>query len=608
MMRAMTFTSLLLLLLSSLLAACAPGAISRATPTTARNTITDYAALVEAFKAEGTATQSGEEIADPVFSVKERALDLPNARLQVMEYPTEADAQAAAATISPDGFGVGNATVDWVDAPHLYRVNRLIVLYVGRDKTTLDLLQRVLGRQFAGAPPDQPTPTIVYAPTVAPPTPAPTFNATPDPRTPTMISPDIWEATVSARATTSPFPTAGAVEVKPGAPASVTARRAWLSIRVELPKDNYLAGEGGRAQVTLRNDGQETVWINGTGSQAAQVILLDEQGHQPPPYPWFSAPRPGFAFEGELAPGEVITATINFHGPPLESASSHSYVLWAWTQFSRVAPENGNGPDNLWLHMESGPIPLRISMPNPTQQLIAKLNADRSGWRVKVTDGRGHVPNSPMWGAMEAATYESFYAGPLNEKAEGEWSGTWPDHIEGNETVVRAWVSAPGYVTAIASVMVPGNRSGKTMFEAQPPPRSIFPSVEAAQAALNLPLYKPKQLPPDAALDRVEVEDNVYDHNRNTSVSEIYPSAGNSWLELMQLNSTEEYAGAGWGRARYDPEARQVTVSGSTAYLVKQFDWWILDWKVGNVGFELQAPARVISLEQLLNIAQSVQP
>ncbi len=599
--------AILLLLLSLLLAACAPGALSRATPTAAQNTITDYAALVEAFKAQGIAAEPGEEIFDPVFSVKERFLNLPRARLQVMEYPTEADAQAQASKISSDGFQVGNSAVDWVDAPHLYRVNRLIVLYVGRDKTTLDLLQRVLGRQFAGAPPDQPTRTIVYAPTVAPPTPAPTLNVAPDLRTPTMIPPDMAQATIAARATAAPFPTANEVAITPGQPARAIARRDGLSFSLELPKDNYLAGEGAQARLMLRNDGAETLFI-GVGHDLAQLILLDEQGHEPPPYPWYSPPRPGVPYLAPLAPGAVITSTMTFHAPPSEPASEHHYVLWAWTQFSRMAPENGNGPDNLWLHLESGPIPLHIAMPAPSQQLSAQLEADRRGWRVKVTDGRGRVPNNPMWGAMEAATYESFYGGPLNENGEGQWSGTWPDHIEGNETIARAWVSAPGYVTAIASVMVPGSRSGKTMFEAQPPPRNIFPSLDAARAAVNLPIAMPKPLPPGAVLDRVEVEDSTYDSNRRTFIWQVYRLAENHWLELTQMNWTEQFESAGWGQARFEAEAQQVTVSGATAYLVKQFDWWILDWKVGEVGFELHAPAQVISREQLLNIAQSVQP
>lgn len=74
------------------------------------------------------------------------------------------------------------------------------------------------------------------------------------------------------------------------------------------------------------------------------------------------------------------------------------------------------------------------------------------------------------------------------------------------------------------------------------------------------------------------------------------------------MNWTEQFESAGWGQARYDPEAQVVHVSDATAYLVKQFDWWILDWKVGNIGFELHAPARVVSVDQLLRIAESVQP
>jgi hypothetical protein len=156
--------------------------------------------------------------------------------------------------------------------------------------------------------------------------------------------------------------------------------------------------------------------------------------------------------------------------------------------------------------------------------------------------------------------------------------------------------------------MVSGNRSGKTMFDAQPSPRAIFPSVDAARAAVNLPLAAPKSLPPGATLDHVEVEDSTYDSQRRTFVWQVYHLATNDWLELTQMNWTERFESAGWGQARYETEAQQVRVSGTTAYLVKQFDWWILDWKVGDVGFELHAPAQVVSREQLLHIAESVQP
>jgi len=65
---------------------------------------------------------------------------------------------------------------------------------------------------------------------------------------------------------------------------------------------------------------------------------------------------------------------------------------------------------------------------------------------------------------------------------------------------------------------------------------------------------------------------------------------------------------AGWGQARYAPEARPVTVGETRGYVVQQFGWWTLDRKVGDVGFELRAPVLALSLEELVNIATGVQP
>ncbi len=162
-----------LLLAVLLMAACAPGAMPGVTPTEVRVSIQDYASLVEAFKAQGVAAQPGEEIDDPVFAIKGRAVNLPNARLQVIEYATEAQAQAVAATITPDGFGVGNAQVEWVEPPHFYRANRMIVLYFGQDEATLALLPRVLGPQFAGYVPPPASPTSGPRPSLPPPPTAP---------------------------------------------------------------------------------------------------------------------------------------------------------------------------------------------------------------------------------------------------------------------------------------------------------------------------------------------------------------------------------------------------------------------------------------------------
>ncbi|MBC7251673.1 MAG: hypothetical protein H5T62_15520 [Anaerolineae bacterium] len=89
---------------------------------------------------------------------------------------------------------------------------------------------------------------------------------------------------------------------------------------------------------------------------------------------------------------------------------------------------------------------------------------------------------------------------------------------------------------------------------------------------------------------------------------QTYHLPGEVWLELTQMVTTEQYASAGWGRARYEEEARPVMVGQNTGYVIQRFGWWVLDWKVGDTGFELQAPAQALPLDDLLTIAAAVQP
>jgi hypothetical protein len=88
----------------------------------------------------------------------------------------------------------------------------------------------------------------------------------------------------------------------------------------------------------------------------------------------------------------VITETLPFQLPPEEQAAGHTYVLWAETRFNRPAPDSPEGPDNFWLHLETGPIPLQVTAPSPAQRLMAQLQADRDGWHLRVTDLTGQAP------------------------------------------------------------------------------------------------------------------------------------------------------------------------------------------------------------------------
>jgi hypothetical protein len=464
---------------------------------------------------------------------------------------------------------------------------------------------------LAAAPMTGCTPTPP-APTHPVPTEAPAATSTPATPPPAYATQEAArQATIVARATASPFPTAGLAAVQTGQPASAITWRDGLSFQVRLPKDTYLAGEGRQAEVILRNDGPETVFTRG-GLTLFGLALLDERGHGPAPWPWSSMLLRSTPLHlQKLAPGQAITETIAFQVPPAEQATGHTYVLWAETRFSRPAPNSPEGPDNLWLRLETGPIPLQVTPPGPAQRLMAQLQADRAGWRLQVTDRAGRVPPGPLWGQLEAASTNSALAMPLRASPDATWSGGWDMHMRQGDSqiIVRAWVAAPGYVTAAVTRTVPGEGDARHMFGApKPPMRPTFPSLAAAQAALDFLLYQPAWLPTGAVLDGVQVETTTSEEHRWTEVSQTYRLPDDTWLELTQMVTTERRTSAGWGRARYEWEARSVTVGQSTGYVIQRFGWWVLDWKVGDVGFELQAPVAALSLENLLAIATAVQP
>jgi hypothetical protein len=485
----------------------------------------------------------------------------------------------------------------------------------------ISLLAMACGSVTSASIPDPTTPAAETSTGVPAPPPPPTGVPTlaPPAGTSTPVTPPSAYATreaasqetIVARATASPLPTAGLPAVQTDQQVSATTRRDGLFFQIRLPKNTYLAGEAGWAEATLRNDGPETFFVRGDGSHPFRPVLPDERGHEPDPWPWLPMILPGPPYLRELAPGQVVTETLTFQVPPEGQAAGHTYVLWVETRFSRPHPDHPQGPDNLWLHLETGAIPLQVRPPSPARQLIAELEADRDGWRLRVTNASGQTPPSPLRGFWEVASPNAASAGRLEGSADGTWSRAWNEHMrqDGSEICVRAWIATPGYVTAAVTQTVPGTGDACRMLSPwEPPARRTFTPLEAAQAALDFPLYRPGQLPAGAALDRVQVETRADRDRRWTDVYQSYRLPDDTWLELIQMVTTVQYASAGWGQAHYAPEARPVTVGEAAGYVVRQFGWWVLDWKAGDVGFELRAPVTALSLENLLALAARVQP
>lgn len=138
-----------LAIILSVLTACASGVqdVQKTTLPSAGSSSngSGYDDLVDALKAAGAAVEPGEEVEQPFFSVKAKSVKVNGADVQIFEYSDEAARKADSDLISPDGTSVGATMIDWVDQPNFWARGRLIVLYVGKDTATIDLLTGVLG-------------------------------------------------------------------------------------------------------------------------------------------------------------------------------------------------------------------------------------------------------------------------------------------------------------------------------------------------------------------------------------------------------------------------------------------------------------------------------
>jgi hypothetical protein len=126
--------------LSLLTAACAPGqAETVAAPL-------DANALIEALAAPGAEVEDGGAVEQAFFSVDGRIIHVDGEDVQVFEYPDTAARQAESELIQPDGSPNPTTMVSWIDQPNFWARGRLIVLYVGRQATTIERLSSALGQ------------------------------------------------------------------------------------------------------------------------------------------------------------------------------------------------------------------------------------------------------------------------------------------------------------------------------------------------------------------------------------------------------------------------------------------------------------------------------
>jgi len=110
----------------------------------------DLDTLVDHLEAAGATVERVGTLSQPFFTPEGQVINVNSQDVQVFEYENESDAGVEADLVSPDGSSVGTSMMSWLATPHFYTSGKLVVLYVGDQNDTIELLNGVLGPQIAG--------------------------------------------------------------------------------------------------------------------------------------------------------------------------------------------------------------------------------------------------------------------------------------------------------------------------------------------------------------------------------------------------------------------------------------------------------------------------
>jgi hypothetical protein len=114
------------------------------------NSVTDAASLVDALRAAGATAEPVGEVEQPFFPVSGQVIQVNGEDVQVFAFADPETARTQAEQLPEDGSSFPTLMITWIAPPHFFQQGQVIVLYVGDNIQTLDLLQSVLGPQVAG--------------------------------------------------------------------------------------------------------------------------------------------------------------------------------------------------------------------------------------------------------------------------------------------------------------------------------------------------------------------------------------------------------------------------------------------------------------------------
>jgi hypothetical protein len=147
-------------ILALILGACAPQVVHPETPASHGNDIGGYVELVDTLRSSGVQVEPTGSIKQSFIPVEGQLIEVNGNRVEVYQFEEDEARQKFSDQISSDGSKFEQTAVDWVDQPNFWAQDRLVVLYVGKNQETIDLLTKTLGNPLTEhaevSPPDPP--------------------------------------------------------------------------------------------------------------------------------------------------------------------------------------------------------------------------------------------------------------------------------------------------------------------------------------------------------------------------------------------------------------------------------------------------------------------
>jgi hypothetical protein len=137
-----------------------------ATPTlamTETQEVGNYTELLSALQATGATVSETGRLEQTFFGVAAQLIQINGNNVQVYEFADDQAQSQASATISQAGYVIGTTQIEWIDQPHFWAQECLLVLYVGQNEEIVSMLTSLLGEPINEPDMAETTPAAVTA-------------------------------------------------------------------------------------------------------------------------------------------------------------------------------------------------------------------------------------------------------------------------------------------------------------------------------------------------------------------------------------------------------------------------------------------------------------